>query len=81
MSSLGLKLVFAAVICGALLTLIHHFREDGADSVRRATEKQNNEAADNADKGSLDYDACRDAGRMFDFRTRRCGGPAPRRGE
>lgn len=49
----------------------------GGDGVRNATERQNNEAATRADQGALDYDACRDAGRVWNFGAGRCGGSAP----
>lgn len=49
----------------------------GGDGVRNSIERKNNEAATRADQGALDYDACRDAGRVWNFGAGRCGGAAP----
>ncbi|ARO22963.1 hypothetical protein TAL182_CH01150 [Rhizobium sp. TAL182] len=78
-SGLTLKIIAGAVALGAVLFIIHKIRESGADSVRAAIERQNNEAGKAADASVLDYDACRDAGRVWDFGAGRCVGPAPGR--
>ncbi|MGG7581047.1 hypothetical protein [Rhizobium sp. Nf11,1] len=78
-SGLTLKIIAGAIAFGAVLFIIHKIRESGADSVRTAIERQNNDAGKAADEGVLDYDACRDAGRVWDFGAGRCVGPAPGR--
>ena len=50
----------------------------GGNGVRNAIERQNNEAATRADEGALDYDACRDAGRVSNFGAGKCAGPEAR---
>lgn len=45
----------------------------GGEGVQNATERQNNDAARHAEESALDYDACRDAGRLWDFRSGKCG--------
>lgn len=49
--------------------------DQGADSVRNAIERQNNEAARNADDRRLNYDQCIDAGRVWDFGAGQCRRP------
>lgn len=44
----------------------------GGEGVINSIERQNNEAARRADESALDYDACRDAGRVWDFRAGKC---------
>jgi hypothetical protein len=61
-------LAILAVIGAAALWI---YREGGEDT-RTANERQNNEAATRADEGALDYDACRDAGRVWSFGTGKC---------
>jgi hypothetical protein len=59
---IGLLAVLAVI--GAVTVWIY---QRGGDSARNANERQNNEAATRADEGALDYDACRDAGRVWSF--------------
>ncbi|TCR01053.1 hypothetical protein EDF70_10558 [Neorhizobium sp. JUb45] len=66
----ALVLVAIIVIISVIVFAIYRA---GGDSVRTSTERQNNAAASRADQGALDYDACRDAGRLWDFRAGRCG--------
>jgi hypothetical protein len=67
-------LAILAVIGAAALWI---YREGGEDT-RNANERQTNEAATRADEGALDYDACRDAGRVWSFGTGKCLGPEAR---
>lgn len=66
---IGLFLI-AALLMAAAVWL---YREGGEDT-RNANERQNNEAATRADEGALDYDACRDAGRVWQFGSGKCVG-------
>ncbi|MHC2573958.1 hypothetical protein [Rhizobium leguminosarum] len=78
-SGLTLKIIAGIAALAAIGIVIHKIRQSGADSVRSTIERQNNEAGNAADEGVLDYDACRDAGRVWDFGAGRCVGPAPGR--
>lgn len=63
---------FAAILFILSLTAAAIYRA-GGDGVRNAIERQDNVAASRAEKGAFDYDACRDAGRVWDFRAGKCG--------
>lgn len=78
-SGFYLKVVAAIAAVGVIIFVFHKIRESGADSVRAAIERQNNEAGKAADDAVLDYDACRDAGRVWNFGSGRCERPAPGR--
>lgn len=78
-SGFYLKVIAAIAAVGVIIFILHKIRESGADSVRAAIERQNNEAGKAADDAVLDYDACRDAQRVWDFGAGRCVGPAPGR--
>jgi len=78
-SGFTLKVIAAIAAVGAIVFVLHKIRESGADSVRAAIERQNNEAGKAADDAVLDYDACRDAGRVWDFGAGRCQRPTPGR--
>lgn len=65
-------ILILAIIVALSLAVLWIYRA-GGDSVRTSLERQNNAAASRADQGALDYDACRDAGRLWDFRAGRCG--------
>ncbi len=64
---IGLLAILAVIATAALWI----YREGGEDT-RNANERQNNEAATRADEGALDYDACRDAGRVWSFGAGKC---------
>jgi hypothetical protein len=70
-STLRIIIVFAIVtaIIGAATWL---YNAGGAGTLN-SIERQNNEAARRADESALDYDTCRDAGRVWNFRTGKCG--------
>ncbi len=74
------KIILGAALAGVLIWLYAEIRDQGAESVRNSIERQNNEAARKADDAALDYDGCRDADRMWDFRAGRCLGAASGRG-
>lgn len=78
-SGLTLKIIAAVAALGAIAFVFNKIRESGADSVRATIERQNNEAGNAADEGVLDYDGCRDSGRVWNFGAGRCIGPAPGR--
>ncbi len=80
MRSLYLKLGILVVVALVAATFVTTIYKSGADSVRTSIERQNNAAGKQADDRALDYDACRDAGRMWNFGAGRCGGPASRGG-
>jgi hypothetical protein len=63
-----------AIIAVLGIAVVWIYREGGED-VRNSVERQNNEAATRADEGALDYDACRDAGRVWDFGSGKCRRP------
>ncbi|MCF6370689.1 hypothetical protein [Rhizobium halophilum] len=50
--------------------------DKAGDDALNKIERQNDEAAQRADEGAPDYDACRDAGRVWSFRTGKCLRPA-----
>lgn len=74
------KILLGAAIAGALIWLYAEIRDQGAADVRNSIERQNNDAARKANDAVLDYDGCRDAGRVWDFGTGQCGGATTRRG-
>lgn len=80
MSSLYLKLGIMAVVAVMAIAFVRIIYKNGADSVRTSIERQNNAAGKQADDRALDYDACRDAGRLWNFGAGRCGGAAQGRG-
>ena len=73
------KIIIGVAIVGALIWLYAEIRDQGAESLRNSIERQNNDAARKADDAALDYDGCRDAGRVWDFRAGRCIGTAQSR--
>lgn len=56
----------------AILFILHLIRADGAQSVRNEIERQNNEAAQDADTAKLSFDDCVGPGRMWDFGAGKC---------
>jgi hypothetical protein len=66
---------FAAILITLALLAGWIWNKAGDDALNKI-ERQNNEAAQRADEGALDYDACRDAGRVWSFGTGKCGGPS-----
>jgi hypothetical protein len=80
-SSLTLKIAIVAAAVVVAGFAVHLLRQSGVDSVRLAIERQNNAAGTKADSSALDYDACRDVGRVWNFGAGRCGGAAPGRGD
>jgi len=59
----------------AILFVVQMIRNDGAQSVTNSIERQNNEAAQNADVARLGYDDCLDAGRVWNFGSGKCRRP------
>lgn len=72
MFSSARALAILAIIVALSLVALWIYRA-GGEGVTNSIERQNNEAASRADQGALDYDACRDAGRVWDFRASKCG--------
>jgi len=59
-------------IGAAVIFAVQMIRNDGAQSVKNSIERQNNEAAQDADIARLGYDACIDAGGVWNFGTGKC---------
>ena len=62
-------------LIGALAALIYvvwSLVDLGGDRERNRVERQNNEAANEADTHRLDYDACVDGGFVWDFAAGEC---------
>ncbi len=72
------KLLIGGLLLVGLAWLIHEIRADGARSYANAIERQNNDAQNRARERRLDYDSCIDAGRLWDFASGQCSGPARR---
>lgn len=72
------KILAGAAIAGGLIWHYAEIRDQGATSVRNSIERQNNDAARKAEDAVLDYDGCRDAGRVWDFGAGRCSRAAAR---
>jgi len=62
----------------AVIFIVQMLRDDGAQSLKNKMERQDNEAAHNADTARLDYDGCSDAGLVWDFGAGKCRGPSER---
>ena len=56
----------------AVIFVIQMIRNDGAQSLQNSIERQNNEAAQDADIARLGYDACLDADGVWDFGSGKC---------
>lgn len=56
----------------AVLFVIQMIRNDGAQSLKNKIERQNNEAAQNADTAKLSFDDCTGPGRVWDFGHGKC---------
>jgi hypothetical protein len=72
------RLIVGGLIIAGIAWLVHEIRRDGARSFANAIERQNNDAQSSAHKKRLDYDACLDAGRLWDFASGQCSGIARR---
>lgn len=75
--SLSIKLLIGVALVAALGLVVQLVRYDGARSYQNQIERQNNDAGSNAESHRLSYDACRDAGRVWNFETGKCGRVAP----
>lgn len=71
-------LTLTLALAGMLLLAAAWFYSQGAESVVISIERQNNAAGNASDQARADYNACVDSGRVFDFATGQCRGPAPR---
>jgi len=56
----------------AVIFIIHLIRADGAQSVKNSIERQNNEAAQNADFTRLDFDGCVGDDKLWNFGAGKC---------
>jgi hypothetical protein len=74
------KLLGGALLLAGLAWLVHELRADGARSITRAIERQNNDAQSRAQDERRDYDSCLDAGGLWNFAAGQCFGPARRGG-
>jgi hypothetical protein len=61
-----------AAIGAAILFIVQMIRNDGAQSVKNKIERQNNEAAQNADIARLDFDDCVGNDKLWNFASGRC---------
>lgn len=52
--------------------LLYMVRENGKTTALQNIERQNNDASTRANETVLDYDACLDAGRLWNFGTGKC---------
>lgn len=81
---MSMKLIIAGVVVLALAStlgyVIHRERQDAAQEALENVRKNNEKLGKAAESGALDYNACRDAGRLWNYRDSRCGGFAPYRG-
>lgn len=68
---LGLLITMAFLVAAFLWVW-----SEAEDAALSKIERQNNDAARRAEDRALDYDACRDAGRVWSFGSGKCGGPA-----
>lgn len=75
------KLIAALAIAVALFWLYMEIRQGGADSVKTAIERQNNDAASSADDNRTAYDRCLDRGGLWNFGAGRCDGPSQSGGD
>lgn len=66
-------LAVAAVVISIAAAIFHFGQEDALEDVR----KQNEKSGKASDAAVLDYDECDRAGRMWDYRARKCGRIAP----
>jgi hypothetical protein len=73
------KILGGVLMLAAVAWVAFQIREDGAQSVKQAIERQNNEAASQADTGRSDFDRCLDGGGLWDFAAGKCRGPAASR--
>lgn len=79
MLSLWPKIIGGVLVLAALTWAVLQIREDGAESVKQAIERQNYEAASQSDARRGDYDRCLDGGGVWDFGAGKCLRAAPGR--
>ncbi len=72
------KLLLGGLLLAGVVWLVHEIRADGARSLAILIERQNNDAQSRAGERRLDYDSCLDSGRLWNFATGQCSGPAGR---
>ncbi|WP_245269646.1 hypothetical protein M728_000395 [Ensifer sp. WSM1721] len=75
------KILGGVLVLAAIAWAVLEIREDGAQSIKNAVERQNNEAANRADTKRLDYDSCLAAGGLWNFGAGKCDGPKKRGGD
>jgi len=75
--SSSIRIVGVFLLAAAILAVALWIYRAGGEGVSNSIERQNNEAARRADESALDYDTCRDAGRVWDFGSGKCGRAAP----
>lgn len=75
--SSSIRIVGVFLLAAAIVAVALWIYRAGGEGVSNSIERQNNEAARRAHEGALDYDACRDAGRVWDFRAGKCGRSSP----
>ncbi|WP_162137863.1 hypothetical protein [Sinorhizobium fredii] len=73
------KILGGVLVLAVIAWAVLEIREDGAESVKNAIERQNNEAASQSDARRSDYDRCLDGGGVWDFGAGQCRRAAPRR--
>lgn len=71
------KIALGALVLAALAWAVIEIRQDGAQSFKNTIERQNNEAAGNADDARSEFDRCPVG--MWDYGASRCRGTSPHR--
>lgn len=72
------KMLAGGLVVAGVAWAVHEIRKDGARTYANTIERQNNDAQSRAHEKRLDYDACLDAGRLWDFLAGQCSGIARR---
>ncbi|MBP2462068.1 MULTISPECIES: hypothetical protein [unclassified Rhizobium] len=78
-STLRIIVIFAIVT--AIIGAATWFYNAGGAGALNTIERQNNEAGEQSDRARSAYDVCIDGGRLWDFRSGKCAGPASNRGD
>jgi hypothetical protein len=69
------KILGGVLALAAITWVVLEIREDGAQSVKTAIERQNNEAASRAHSKRTDYDSCLVDGGLWNFGAGECDRP------
>lgn len=69
----SIRIVGLLAIAAVLMFIGVSIYNYGGDNAIRDVEKQNQKAGNAANTAVLDYDDCERAGRVWDYRARKCG--------